>query len=248
VMEQFASAEDLQQIESLYKNLHTLASFAHEQKVRLMLDAEQSYFQPAIDMLARNLQQEYNKTFPTIFNTYQCYLRDSSNRIEADLEHAKKNGYVFAAKLVRGAYMVQERKLAAEKNQADPIHATIEDTHRNYNNILDMLITSNQPRELMIASHNEDSILKATKLMAVNNLSTKSSGIMFGQLLGMCDHISYSLGANGYSVYKYVPYGPVGEVIPYLVRRAEENSSIMAGAVKERAILRKELLRRLLAF
>eukprot|EP00160_Parvularia_atlantis_P002650 Unigene1220_Nuclearia_a/m.3884 Unigene1220_Nuclearia_a/g.3884 ORF Unigene1220_Nuclearia_a/g.3884 Unigene1220_Nuclearia_a/m.3884 type:complete len:521 (-) Unigene1220_Nuclearia_a:88-1650(-) len=231
------------QLMHVERALRRVAGAAQDNAVRLLVDAEQSYFQPAIDYFVRNLQLDFNKGFPTVFNTYQCYLRDSSARVWADLEHAEANGYMFAAKLVRGAYMNQESQLAAAQNRENPIHPTLAATHANYNHVMETVIRARN-REVMIASHNEQSVRRAIDLMKELKLAPYTSGISFGQLLGMCDHVSYTLGRHGYSVYKYVPYGPVGEVIPYLIRRAEENSAVMVGASKERRLLRNELLRR----
>jgi len=234
------------QVVRLMTRLERLGAAALEQRVRLLVDAEYTYLQPAIDYCAAHLQRRYNHAFPTIFQTYQCYLVDSLDRLRADLDRARAGGYHFAAKIVRGAYLVQERSLAAQQGRPDPIHATIEATHASYNAAVRTAILAEQPREVMVASHNEESARCAVAAMDERGLApTPASGVYFGQLLGMCDHVTYALAQRGYPVYKYVPYGPIHEVLPYLIRRAQENASVMAGASKERQLLRRELARRL---
>jgi len=234
------------QLARLVARLERLGAAALEQRVRLLVDAEYTYLQPAIDYCAAHLQRRYNRAFPTIFQTYQCYLLDSLDRVRADLDRARAGGYHFAAKIVRGAYLVQERALAAQQGRPDPIHATIEATHASYNAAVRAAILAEQPREVMVASHNEESARRAVAAMDERGLApTPASGVYFGQLLGMCDHVTYALAQRGYPVYKYVPYGPIHEVLPYLIRRAQENASVMAGAAKERQLLRRELARRL---
>jgi len=234
------------QMKNMFERLEKLAEEASRKRVRLMIDAEQSHFQTAIDHLTLNLQRKYNKKFPVIFHTYQTYLIDSADKIRFDLEKAQKEGFIFAAKIVRGAYMVQERRLAEEKGEPDPIHPSIEKTHENYDRMVEEIVRDSHPTEVMIASHNEDSVKKAAQIL--DRYGGRNSRVFFGQLLGMCDPVSYSLGRHGYGVYKYLPYGPVNEVLPYLVRRAEENNDILGRTTKERDMLRKEILRRLSPF
>ncbi|KAL7573366.1 hypothetical protein ACA910_011726 [Epithemia clementina (nom. ined.)] len=234
------------QLANMLQRLKLLAKAASERNVRLMVDAEQTYMQPAIDHLVLNLQRKYNKEKAVIFNTFQCYLKDSELRIRIDLERAKREGFYFACKLVRGAYMIQERKRAKDLGYPDPIHDNIEATHANFNAMVDLLLENNKICEFMVASHNERSVHYTIQRMAALHLPKSGSGVYFGQLLGMCDPVSFTLGHHGYEVFKYVPYGPVQEVIPYLIRRAEENSGLMDGVSKETRLLAKELRRRLL--
>ena len=151
-----------------------------------MIDAEHTYFQPAIDNITTDLSKKYNRDYPVIFSTYQMYLKDSSHRLEMDMERAKKCNYCFAAKLVRGAYMVIERARAAEKQYEDPIYESLERTHDNYNTALTGLITdmaSGSRVEVMIATHNRHSVELALQKMAELHL-TPTSNVYFGQLLG----------------------------------------------------------------
>lgn len=169
------------------------------------------------------------------------------NSIHVDMELARREGFYFGAKLVRGAYMEQERLRALAAGYDDPIHSSYEDTDKCYNAVLSAVLEEVRWRgaNVMVASHNEGSIRHAVEIMQDFNLAPDSGKVFFGQLLGMCDVITYALGGAGYSAYKYVPYGPVEEVIPYLSRRAMENRSLMKGVVKERHMLWRELLRRL---
>jgi len=237
--------DSLAKVNAMMRRLEGLAQLAADKRVRLMIDAEQSYFQPAIDHMVLQLQRQYNRDFPVIFNTYQCYLRDIKERIAHDLERSQREGWKFAAKLVRGAYMVQERKRAKETGYDDPIQPTLQHTHDSYHEVASMLLHHPSRPNIMIASHNESSVRYVTSLMSRLGIPRRDGGVFFGQLLGMCDHVSFSLGHCGYAVYKYVPYGPIGDVLPYLVRRAQENSAVLGGAEKERRLIRKELTRRM---
>ncbi|KAL7562242.1 hypothetical protein ACA910_004049 [Epithemia clementina (nom. ined.)] len=240
------SDKEKTQLANMMKRLELLAKAASEKGVRLLVDAEQTYMQPAIDHVVLNLQRQYNKERAVIFNTFQCYLKDSELRIRIDLERSKREGFHFACKLVRGAYMIQERKRAKDLGYSDPIHDNIEATHANYNKMIDLLLENNETSDFMVASHNEQSVQHTTERMAALKLPKSGKGVYFGQLLGMCDPVSFTLGHHGYEVFKYVPYGPVQEVIPYLIRRAEENSGLMDGVSKETRLLAKELRRRAL--
>lgn len=164
-----------------------------------------------------------------------------------DLERARREGYKFGCKLVRGAYMVLERKRAAELGMASPIWDTKEDTDACYNNAVHTLMPLVRDRgaEFMVASHNQASVEEAVAAMGEHGLPP-TAPVYFGQLLGMSDHLSFILGANKYGAYKYVPFGGVDEVMPYLIRRAQENSDILGGVGKETGMLRAELRRRLI--
>jgi proline dehydrogenase len=232
---------------NMYNRIDGLSALAQKLNVRLMIDAEHSYYQPAIDYITKKLTKKYNINYPVIFNTCQLYLKDSKQRLLTDLDRAKRGQYHFAAKLVRGAYMVHERKRAVELDLDDPIHATIEDTHINYNSCVKEMIqriAQGESVEIMIASHNQKSVEHAIECMNAHKLS-QDSGIYFGTLLGMSDNLSYTLGLSGYKAYKYVPYGKIEEVMPYLIRRAQENSDALSGAVKELTMIQQEIRRRI---
>ncbi|KAG7375879.1 hypothetical protein PHYPSEUDO_014955 [Phytophthora pseudosyringae] len=246
IAEEPLSDNEKTQLRNMIARLESLANDAAERGVKLMVDAEQTYMQPAIDHLTLNLQRKYNRDGEdVIYNTFQCYLKMSSDRIDIDLERARREKFRFAAKLVRGAYMVQERKRARDKGYVDPIHDSIEDTHVNYDAQVSKLLRHNHLASFMVASHNEKSVVNTVQQMQNIGINRGTGGVYFGQLLGMCDHVSYTLGANAYKVFKYVPYGPIHEVLPYLIRRAQENSGLMSGAQLEMRMLSTEIKRRM---
>jgi len=234
-------------MDKLNHRLNRIAEAAYKKNVRLLIDAEQTYFQPVINHLCLNLQRKYNREKPIIYNTYQCYLTYSKLRINNDLQRAKREGFFAAGKLVRGAYMIQERKLAEEKGDPSPIFGTKGDTDKNYDQCVELLLQNIDYASFMLATHNQHSISTVLKRMDELDIGPLR-GVYFGQLLGMSDNISFPLGMNGYQVYKYVPYGPIGEVIPYLSRRAQENSGILDKLSPEVFSRLKELTRRILSF
>ncbi|KIZ00008.1 proline dehydrogenase [Monoraphidium neglectum] len=240
------SEGEVELADAMVGRVAALAELADARGVRLMIDAEHTYFQPAIDHTAKALSMQYNKEWPVIFNTYQAYLKGSYTLLMEDMERARRNG--FGAKLVRGAYLSLERRRAAAKGQESPIWDTLQDTHDNYNRCMRAVLreVKESGAELMIASHNQDSIEQAVQEMHRLGLPPTGGGVYFGQLLGMADSLTFTLGQNGYEAFKYVPYGPIAEVLPYLVRRAQENSAIVQGAAVARQMdmLRSEIGRR----
>uniref|UniRef100_A0A8C6U5J0 Proline dehydrogenase n=1 Tax=Neogobius melanostomus TaxID=47308 RepID=A0A8C6U5J0_9GOBI len=241
------SDEDEKQMQRILQRLDALAKHAVENRVRLMVDAEQTYLQPAISRLALEMQRVYNKEKPVIFNTYQCYLKEAFDSVSTDVALSCREGWHFAAKLVRGAYMYQEKGRAEELGYEDPINPDYESTNRMYHRCLDFVldeIARNGNANVMVASHNEDTVKHTLRRMNELGLMPRENKVYFGQLLGMCDQISFPLGQAGFPVYKYVPYGPIDEVMPYLTRRAQENRGFMQGVQKERGLLWKELRRR----
>jgi len=239
------------QMNRMLQRINTLAEAAEAQGVRLMIDAEQTYFQPAISRMAVEMMRKFNHTRPVIFNTYQCYLKQSFNNFIIDLEQARREGFHFGAKIVRGAYMEQERQRASELGYEDPIQPDYEATSRCYHRTLDVgleYIHSHGDANIMIASHNIDSIKYAISRMDTLDISRDCGKVFFGQLLGMCDQVTFPLGQAGYPAYKYVPFGPVDDVLPYLSRRCQENRSLLEGVKAERAIVKQELFRRLKRF
>ncbi|KAG7667511.1 hypothetical protein Ndes2526B_g07535 [Nannochloris sp. 'desiccata'] len=237
--------EELQLLDNMVKRVNTLAEAAASSGVRLLVDAEHSYFQPAIDAVVAQLQREHNKDEPRIYNTYQCYLKDVHDRITVDIERANREGYKFGCKLVRGAYMVLERRRATELKLPSPIWETKEETDAAYDAAVAALLPSvrDNGAEIMVATHNQQSVEQTVAGMAALGLPP-SSGVTFGQLLGMADHLTFTLGAHKYGAYKYTPFGGVDEVMPYLLRRAQENSDVLGGVGIELGHLQNELKRR----
>uniref|UniRef100_A0A8C2ZVP7 Proline dehydrogenase n=1 Tax=Cyclopterus lumpus TaxID=8103 RepID=A0A8C2ZVP7_CYCLU len=243
------TAEEERQMKRMLQRVDVLAKHAMEKGVRLMVDAEQTYFQPAISRLTLEMQRKFNREKPIIFNTYQCYLKEAYDNVTVDVELSRREGWYFGAKLVRGAYMYQERDRAKEIGYEDPINPDYEATNRMYHKCLEYVleeIDHSRKANIMVATHNEDTVKFTLEKMNEMGLSPTENKVYFGQLLGMCDQISFPLGQAGFPVYKYVPYGPVNEVIPYLSRRAQENRGFMKGSQRERSLLWTELKRRVL--
>lgn len=246
--------DEIKQMESVVERAQNLAACASEKGVGLMVDAEQTYFQPAIRHIVVNiLMPAFNMgDEPVVYNTVQCYLKNAENSLLCDLALSDMAGFSYGVKLVRGAYISQEREKALSEGYPDPIWPDKESTHHCYNKMLKMLINRAKTgrTHVMVASHNKHSIQHAEQCMKEEGLLPSTRAVVFGQLLGMCDHLTYPLGGAGYQAYKYVPYGPVSEVLPYLLRRAHENSSLIhsASALEERGLVQTELLRRMKTF
>ncbi|XP_037676246.1 hydroxyproline dehydrogenase isoform X2 [Choloepus didactylus] len=225
---------------------------ARAQDVRLLVDAEYTSLNPALSLLVAGLAVRWNcpsEGGPWVWNTYQAYLKDTHERLQRDTKAADRAGLAFGVKLVRGAYLDKEREVARLQGTEDPTQPDYEATSRSYSRCLELMLTHVSRRgpwcQLMVASHNEESVRQATKRMW--ELGIPPDGpVCFGQLLGMCDHVSLALGQAGYAVYKSIPYGSLEEVIPYLIRRAQENRSVLQGAHREQELLGQELRRRLL--
>ncbi|XP_016986565.1 proline dehydrogenase 1, mitochondrial isoform X1 [Drosophila rhopaloa] len=241
---------------NMIRRLNTIVKAAADLDVRIMVDAEQTYFQPAISRITLEMMRKYNKEKAIVFNTYQCYLRETFREVNTDLEQAKRQNFYFGAKLVRGAYMDQERDRAKSLGYPDPVNPTFEATTDMYHKTLSeclrriklMKDCDDDARKIgiMVASHNEDTVRFAIQQMKEIGISPEDKVICFGQLLGMCDYITFPLGQAGYSAYKYIPYGPVEEVLPYLSRRAQENKGVLKKIKKEKRLLLSEIRRRLL--
>ncbi|XP_054700818.1 proline dehydrogenase 1, mitochondrial [Grus americana] len=249
LLSRFTEEEDLQ-MKRMLQRMDVLAKRAAEKGVRLMVDAEQSYFQPAISRLTLEMQRRFNRDRAIIFNTYQCYLKEAYDNVTVDVELSRREGWHFGTKLVRGAYMEQERERAAQIGYEDPINPTYEKTNEMYHRCLDYIleeIKHSRKASVMVASHNEDTVKFTLRRMMELGIHPSEKKVCFGQLLGMCDQITFPLGQAGFPVYKYVPYGPVNEVLPYLSRRAQENRGFVQRANRERDLLWKEVKRRLLA-
>jgi proline dehydrogenase len=245
--------EEVELITRMRERGHSLAREAAKCGTRLLMDAEQTRFQPAIDSLVLDLQRTYNAETaadsPVVYHTYQCYLKNVHRRIEMDVERSQRFGYLFGAKLVRGAYMESERALAKAFGYPSPIHETIEATHACYDGavrlLLETAVQGDRRVELMLATHNVSSVDNAIRLMNDLGIDRRSSAVSFGQLYGMKDNVTYNLGKHGFRAYKYVPYGEIKMVMPYLVRRANENSSVSGSANAELRMILRELARRL---
>lgn len=226
------------------QRVSTICKEAFEAKQPIFIDAEESWIQPAIDDLADEAMALYNKNEVIVYNTYQLYRHDRLAFLKASIAKAKANGYKLGAKLVRGAYMEKERDRAAEKNYLSPIQTTKENSDKDYDLALNECVSNIEMVGLCAGTHNEKSSLYLTQLMTQKNIPNSDKRIYFSQLFGMSDHISYNLALAGYNVVKYVPYGPVKEVLPYLIRRAQENTSVKGQTGRELSLIIKEKQRR----
>ncbi len=222
----------------------TLSKAAFESDVRLLVDAEDSWYQNTIDAILYDLMAKYNKQRAIVFNTYQMYRWESLDNIKKAHQLAKKKGFVLGAKLVRGAYMEAERERAAAKGYPDPICKDKAATDKSYNDGLQYIVENIGEIELFSGTHNEYSNYYLTELMAKAGLARDDSRIFHVQLYGMSDNITFVLADAGYNVAKYLPYGPVQYVMPYLTRRAEENTSVGGQSSRELVMLSKEMRRR----
>lgn len=215
-----------------------------ENNVPIFIDAEETWFQDAIDQLAEELMKTYNRERAMIYNTVQLYRKDRLQFLKDSFAKAQKDGYKLGVKLVRGAYMEKERDRAKEQGYPSPIHATKADTDLDYDLALKFCIENHPHIEVLAGTHNEKSSKYLAELMVEKGLQPYDGHIFFSQLFGMSDNISFNLAANHYNVVKYVPYGPVLEVMPYLIRRAEENTSIAGQTGRELSLIIKEKARR----
>lgn len=242
------STKEIELWGQLERRVGTILNVAVQLGVKVMVDAEQSYFQMAIDNLVRANQRKYNIKGPVIYNTYQCYFSYGQQRLLNDIARAESEGWIPAMKLVRGAYITRERMAALANGYKSLVWDTVEETHKCYNSVADHMLSLIEKNPsvkygIVFATHNPESIMQVTSRM--QSLPDNESRIAFAQLFGMADHLTAGLAAAKYDVFKYLPYGPIRETILYLGRRAEENHAVLSGARPEEFnLLMKELLQR----
>lgn len=241
--EALTSEEELE-FTKVHQRVNSICEAAFHANVPVFIDAEESWIQVAIDDLANEMMEKFNKQRAIVYNTYQLYRHDRLDYLKASFADAEKKNYFLGAKLVRGAYMEKERERAANKGYSSPIQETKDATDKDYNAALEFCVTHNKRIAFCAGTHNEQSSMYLTELMKKHALSLSDKHIYFSQLLGMSDHISYNLSKAGYNVAKYVPYGPVKEVLPYLIRRARENTSVKGQTGRELSLIIKERKRR----
>jgi proline dehydrogenase len=217
---------------------------SYDSDVALLIDAEESWMQDAVDVLVEELMAKYNKSKAIIFNTLQMYRWDRLENLKKLHQKAKAEGFRIGIKLVRGAYMEREHERAAEKEYLTPICASKEATDENYNAAVKYMTEHLDTFSIFEGTHNEASTYYLMDLMKEKGIKSNDDRIWFGQLYGMSDNISYNLADNGYNVAKYLPFGPVKDVMPYLIRRAEENTSIAGQTSRELELIKAERDRR----
>jgi proline dehydrogenase len=223
------------------QRVDNICEAAFNADIKLMIDAEESWIQPAIDDLVMVMSAKYNTEKVIVYNTLQMYRHDRFDYMKKCIENSH---FKLGFKLVRGAYMEKERERAQKLNYPDPIQPSKEATDTDYNAAIDLGFKYLDKCALLIGTHNEKSCLHAVQKMQNLGIDKQDERVYFSQLLGMSDNISFNLAANGYLVVKYVPYGPVKSVLPYLSRRAEENSSVKGQSSRELAYIHKEMKRR----
>lgn len=217
---------------------------AHEKDVALLIDGEESWMQDAADDLVTDMMRKYNKEKAIVFNTLQLYRWDRLDYLKKLHNIAKTENFHIGMKLVRGAYMEKENKRAEEKGYPTPICASKEATDINYDTTVIYMMENLEKMSIFAGTHNEESSYKLMDLMQKMNIAKNDNRIWFGQLYGMSDNISYNLAQNGYNVAKYLPFGPVRDVMPYLIRRAEENTSVAGQTSRELNLIKSERERR----
>lgn len=212
--------------------------------ISLLIDGEESWMQKAADDLCEQMMEKYNKETPIVFNTLQCYRWDRLEYLKDQHKKAKEKGYKLAYKVVRGAYMEKENDRAEEKEYPTPICESKQATDENFDAVMKYIFDNLDDISLFIGTHNENSSYLGMDLLEAKGIAKADSRVWFGQLYGMSDHISYNLASEGYNVAKYIPFGPVKDVMPYLIRRAEENTSVAGQTSRELSLLKKEKERR----
>lgn len=221
-----------------------VCSLAKEKDVEVLIDGEESWMQDAADDLCEAMMRKYNQDIPIVYNTLQTYRWDRFDYLKAIHERAKSQNFKVGFKIVRGAYMEKERDRALEKGYQSPICESKLATDENFNSCMTYILNNLNDISLFIGTHNEHSCYMAMDLMQQLGIDKTDNNVWFGQLYGMSDHISFNLAEQGYNVAKYVPFGPVKDVMPYLIRRAEENTSVAGQTSRELNLLKLEKARR----
>ncbi len=236
--------EEKIEAQNFKKRVKILCQKAYDVDVPILIDAEDSWYQNFIDETVDEMMLLFNKEKAIVFNTWQMYRKDRLENLKRTYKKAKEGGYFLGAKFVRGAYMEKERERASEMGYESPIHDTKEDTDKAYNDALRFSFEHRDIVSIFNGTHNEESTLLLVDLMKENNIEKTDNRFWFSQLYGMSDNLSFNLGAAGYNVSKYLPYGPVKHVLPYLFRRAEENTSVKGQTSRELVLINQEIKRR----
>ncbi|MBT6654884.1 MAG: proline dehydrogenase [Flavobacteriaceae bacterium] len=221
-----------------------VCSKAFKENIKILIDAEEVEVQNAIDDLAIKMMRKYNLKTAIVYNTVQMYRKDRLTYLNEMISNQLNDGVIFGLKLVRGAYMEKERNLAVSMNIESPICDTKNETDKNFNSGLDFVFNNFERISFVCASHNEDSILKVISMMELKNLKSNDSSVWFGQLYGMSDNISFNLASKNFNTFKILPFGSVRNLMPYLIRRAEENTSVQGQTGRELQLILKERKRR----
>ncbi|WP_412560969.1 proline dehydrogenase family protein [Winogradskyella sp. MIT101101] len=238
------TTEEQAEWDRIVARFDAVCKLAKEKDVEVLIDGEESWMQDAADDLVEDMMRIYNTENTIVYNTLQCYRWDRLDYLKGLHQRAKENGFKVGMKIVRGAYMEKERARAEEKGYESPICENKKATDDNFNTTLVYILENLKDISVFIGTHNEESCYLSMELMEKYNINKEDNNVWFGQLYGMSDHISYNLAAKGYNVAKYIPFGPVKDVMPYLIRRAEENTSVAGQTNRELSLLKTEKKRR----
>lgn len=241
---ELVSAEEREEWHRIRQRMTRVCEAAVEKNIGVLIDAEDSWIQDPVDALIILMMDIFNKQRPVIYNTTQHYRTDRLRFLKDCYDASVERNFLFGIKLVRGAYMEKERKRAEKMNYPSPIHADKESTDKDFNDAVKFCIDHIDRISVIVASHNEYSNLYATQLLQQKGLPLSHPHVHFSQLYGMSDNITFNLAHAGCSVSKYLPFGPIRDVIPYLMRRAQENTSVKGQTGREMMLIRKELKRR----
>ena len=228
----------------VWERMYDICEKAHEKNIAVLIDAEESWIQDPIDRLSVEMMEIFNRDKCIVYNTIQLYRHDRMNFLKMYHNIAKQRGFMLGIKLVRGAYMEKERARALQKGYPSPIQQDKSFTDGDFNSAVEYCIDNIEDIATVIATHNEYSNLHAAELLDEKNILHNHPHIHFSQLYGMSDNITFNLAKAGYSVSKYLPFGPIRDVIPYLMRRAQENSSMNGQTSRELLLIKSELNRR----
>jgi len=236
--------DEVDEWERVKDRMYAICAAAAEKNIGVLVDAEESWIQDPVDRLTMEMMEEFNKEKAIVFNTIQLYRHDRLQFLKLSHKIAKQQGFILGAKLVRGAYMEKERSRASNRGYPSLIQPDKESTDRDYDAAVAYCIDSIESISFIVASHNERSNLLAFDLLEKKNIQHNHPHIHFSQLYGMSDNITFNLAKEGCSVSKYLPFGPIRDVIPYLMRRAQENSSMSGQTGRELILIKRELQRR----
>lgn len=239
--------EMLREYKNVLKRLDAICYTASQKGILVFIDAEESWIQDAIDHLVNLMMKRYNQKKAIVYNTFQLYRKDRLQYLFDSFNRAQQDSYVLGAKLVRGAYMDKERDRAEAMGYSAPIHATKAATDDSYNTALRFCIDNYEKMASCNASHNAESNMLQAELMIQRDIPSDHPHLLFSQLFGMSDNLTFNLGKAGFNAAKYLPYGPVREVVPYLIRRAQENTTVTGDMSREYQLVNTELRRRGLA-
>lgn len=233
-----------QEWQRIKDRVQLLSQMAYDHNVALLFDGEETWMQDAADDLIRDMMFQFNKEKAIIYNTVQCYRHDRLEYIKSLYEDAQANHFIVGAKIVRGAYMEKERKRAENKGYTSPICATKNDTDQMFNSVMFFILDRLAHIKLCIGTHNESSTLQAMQALEKKGIPATHNDVWFGQLYGMSDNLTYNLAQLNYNTFKIVPFGPIKDVMPYLIRRAQENTSVAGQMGRELLLIKEEINRR----